>query len=256
MAAYNGANTVLSGPGADLEQAVARLSADGVRCDWLDTSHAFHSALLDPALDAFEAYADGFEFRSPQKILICNRTGAALGRTVHLRRLPTGVATAPAGRIRQGVATLAQLGCARCWWKSAPAGAHRRGAAPWPDAAALKGPRLPLRKNVADHRQITEAVAGTFIAGHVPDFGAPCTARRARSTCRPTPSSIGSTGSTTASRSGRSKLLEHRPSITDIRYENPLAAIVIGVWRPPPPRTRSGSSSATTKPSPGSWAMR
>ena len=49
MAAYNGANTVLSGPGADLEQAVARLTADGVRCDWLDTSHAFHSALLDPA---------------------------------------------------------------------------------------------------------------------------------------------------------------------------------------------------------------
>ena len=56
VAAYNGANTVLSGPVQDLEQAVAELAADDVRCDWLNTSHAFHSALLDPILDEFESY--------------------------------------------------------------------------------------------------------------------------------------------------------------------------------------------------------
>ena len=33
VAAYNGANTVLSGPADDLERAVAGLTADGVRCD-------------------------------------------------------------------------------------------------------------------------------------------------------------------------------------------------------------------------------
>ena len=70
VAAYNGANTVLSGPAHDLEQAVAALSADGVRCDWLDTSHAFHSALLDPILDEFEAYANRFDFSPPQRILV------------------------------------------------------------------------------------------------------------------------------------------------------------------------------------------
>src|ERR1700760_1313139 len=80
VAAYNGANTVLSGPATDLEQVVARLSADGVQCDWLDTSHAFHSALLDPILDEFEAYANRFDFKAPQRILIDNRTGSALGR--------------------------------------------------------------------------------------------------------------------------------------------------------------------------------
>ncbi|MEX7474229.1 type I polyketide synthase, partial [Mycobacterium adipatum] len=80
VAAYNGANTVLSGPGADLERAVAGLTADGVRCDWLYTSHAFHSALLDPALDAFEAFADQFDFAAPQRILVCNRTGGGHGR--------------------------------------------------------------------------------------------------------------------------------------------------------------------------------
>ena len=63
VAAYNGANTVLSGPATDLEKAVAGLVADGVRCDWLETSHAFHSALLDPILDEFESYADRFEYK-------------------------------------------------------------------------------------------------------------------------------------------------------------------------------------------------
>ena len=70
VAAYNGANTVLSGPADDLERAVAALTADGVRCDWLDTSHAFHSALLDPILDEFESYANRFDFAAPQRILI------------------------------------------------------------------------------------------------------------------------------------------------------------------------------------------
>ena len=84
VAAYNGANTVLSGPAQDLERAVAALSADGVRCDWLETSHAFHSALLEPILDEFEAYANQFTFKAPQRILIDNRTGAALGRSVKM----------------------------------------------------------------------------------------------------------------------------------------------------------------------------
>ena len=43
VGAYNGPNTVLSGPGEDLEQVVAKFSEDGVRCTWLETSHAFHS---------------------------------------------------------------------------------------------------------------------------------------------------------------------------------------------------------------------
>src|SRR6202035_1848970 len=68
VAAYHGANTVLSGPAGDLDQAVAGLAADGNRFDWLDTSHAFHSALLDPILDEFESYANRFDFSPPQRI--------------------------------------------------------------------------------------------------------------------------------------------------------------------------------------------
>ncbi|ORV98563.1 type I polyketide synthase [Mycobacterium kyorinense] len=171
VAAYNGANTVLSGPAQDLEHAVARLSADGVRCDWLDTSHAFHSALLDPILDEFESYADQFNYRSPQRILVCNRTGATLGRSVKLdgnywrrhARQPVEFA--------KSVRTLADLGC-KVLLEMGPqpvltAAALRA----WPDPATAPRAIASLRRNTADHRQITEALADAYVLGHQPDFG-------------------------------------------------------------------------------------
>ncbi|MGH3553774.1 MAG: type I polyketide synthase, partial [Mycobacterium sp.] len=75
VAAYNGPNTVLSGPGADLEQIVAKCQDEGIRCTWLETSHAFHSELLDPVLGEFESYAAQMQFAVPTLPLVCNRTG-------------------------------------------------------------------------------------------------------------------------------------------------------------------------------------
>ncbi|TDH56817.1 SDR family NAD(P)-dependent oxidoreductase [Mycobacterium eburneum] len=172
VAAYNGANTVLSGPAQDLDQAVARLTADGVRCDRLDTSHAFHSALLDPILDEFESYADQFTYSSPQRILVCNRTGSAIGRSVKLdgnywrrhARQPVEFA--------KSVRTLADLGC-KVLLEIGPqpvltAAALRA----WPDPATAPRAIASLRRNTADHRQITEALADAYVLGHLPDFGA------------------------------------------------------------------------------------
>ncbi|HEV7359719.1 MAG TPA: type I polyketide synthase, partial [Mycobacterium sp.] len=172
VAAYNGANTVLSGPAHDLDQAVAGLTSDGVRCDWLDTSHAFHSALLDPILGEFESYADRFNFSSPQRILVCNRTGAALGRNVKLdgnywrrhARQPVEFA--------KSVRTLADLGC-KVLLEVGPqpvltAAALRA----WPDPATAPRAIASLRRNTPDHRQITEALADAYVLGHLPDFGA------------------------------------------------------------------------------------
>ena len=78
VGAYNGRNTVLSGPAEDLEEIVASCSRDGTRCTWLETSHAFHSELLDPVLDEFESFAEQFEYAVPTLPLVCNRTGAVL----------------------------------------------------------------------------------------------------------------------------------------------------------------------------------
>ncbi|MBB2988763.1 acyl transferase domain-containing protein/NADPH:quinone reductase-like Zn-dependent oxidoreductase/acyl carrier protein [Mycolicibacterium iranicum] len=170
VAAYNGANTVLSGPAADLEQAVARLTTDGVRCDWLETSHAFHSALLDPILDDFEAYAQGLTYSAPQRILIDNRTGTALGRSVKLdgpywrrhARQPVEFA--------KSVRTLSEMNCKllveigpRPILTAAALGA-------WPDPATSPRVIASLRRTTTDQRQITEAVADAYVLGHLPHF--------------------------------------------------------------------------------------
>lgn len=172
VAAYNGANTVLSGPAGDLEAAVARLTGDGVRCEWLDTSHAFHSALLDPILDEFESYAERFTFAAPQRILIDNRTGTALGRSVKLdggywrrhARQPVEFA--------KSVRTLAEINC-KVLLEIGPRPVLAAAAlAAWPDPATAPKVIASMRPNVADHRQISEALADAYVSGHLPAFGA------------------------------------------------------------------------------------
>lgn len=172
VAAYNGANTVLSGPEQDLDRALAGLVADGIRCDGLDTSHAFHSALLDPILDDFESYADRFDYAAPQRILVCNRTGAALGRSVQLDGAYWRRHARQPVEFAKSVRTLADLGC-KVLLEIGPqpvltAAALRA----WPDPATAPRAIASLRRNTADHRQITEALADAYVLGHLPDFGA------------------------------------------------------------------------------------
>ncbi|WP_006241768.1 type I polyketide synthase [Mycolicibacterium tusciae] len=172
VAAYNGANTVLSGPAEDLDSVVAALKADGIRCDWLETSHAFHSALLDPVLDDFESYASQFNFNAPQRTLICNRTGATLGRNAKLdgpywrrhARQPIEFA--------KSVGTLADLGCAVLLEVGPQPVLTASALRAWPDPATAPRAIASLRRKGADHRQITEALANAYVAGLRPDFGA------------------------------------------------------------------------------------
>ncbi len=172
IAAYNGANTVLSGPAVELERAVAPLTADGVRCDWLDTSHAFHSALLDPILDEFEAYAGQFDFKAPQRILIDNRTGAALGRSVKLDGSYWRRHARQPVEFARSVRTLADQSC-RLVLEIGPRPILTATAlSAWPDPATAPRAITSLRRNTADHRQITEAVADAYVLGHLPDFAA------------------------------------------------------------------------------------
>ena len=172
VAAYNGANTVLSGPAQDLDRAVAELLADGVRCEWLDTSHAFHSALLDPVLDEFESYASRFEFGSPQRTLVCNRTGAAVGRNAKLDGSYWRRHARQPIEFAKSVATLADLGCTVLLEVGPQPVLTAAAMRAWPDPATAPRAIASLRRNAADHRQIIEALANAYIAGHLPDFGA------------------------------------------------------------------------------------
>ncbi len=67
LAALNGPRqTVVAGSSAGLKQLEARLAAVGIGSKPLATSHAFHSPLLDPLLDEFEATANTIEFQRPR----------------------------------------------------------------------------------------------------------------------------------------------------------------------------------------------
>ena len=233
VAAYNGANTVLSGPAEDLERAVAGLAADGVRCDWLDTSHAFHSALLDPILDEFESYAQRFEFAAPQRILIDNRTGAALGRSAKLDGAYWRRHARQPVEFAKSVRTLAELNC-KVLLEIGPqpvltAAALRA----WPDPATAPRAIASLRRNAADHRQITEAVADAYVLGHLPDFaalraGAGAKARPAHLSVRAPPVLVPRrSGATAEPQQPRCRAYRGRPALEDGRIEE-LAALLDG----------------------------
>ncbi|WP_205522695.1 non-ribosomal peptide synthetase/type I polyketide synthase [Myxococcus eversor] len=79
VAAINGPrHVVISGERTSVERVVQALEARGVEARPLQVSHAFHSPLMEPMLDAFEQAASGVAFQPPRLTLISNLTGAPL----------------------------------------------------------------------------------------------------------------------------------------------------------------------------------
>ncbi len=71
-------NTVISGEQQAVAQILKTLNERHVPSKTLTVSHAFHSPLMEPILDAFEATAARIAYQAPNLPLISNRTGAWL----------------------------------------------------------------------------------------------------------------------------------------------------------------------------------
>ncbi|MGB8479152.1 MAG: SDR family NAD(P)-dependent oxidoreductase, partial [Acidobacteriaceae bacterium] len=72
----NGAETVvLSGLAATVDRVGKKLEAEGIRTRALEVTHAFHSPLLEPILDEFEACAAKVTYRAPRIRIVSNLTG-------------------------------------------------------------------------------------------------------------------------------------------------------------------------------------
>ena len=78
IAADNGAHQVVSGPVAAVEAIIARFEAEEVRVRRLRKSPAYHSAMVEPALDDLEAVLGEFAFAPPSIPLVSNLTGRAV----------------------------------------------------------------------------------------------------------------------------------------------------------------------------------
>ena len=172
VAAYNGPNTVLSGPAEDLERLVATCSDEGIRCSWLDTSHAFHSELMEPALAEFETYAAQFEFAVPALPLVCNRTGAVLTAATPLDAQYWRRHARQPVQFAESVRAVAQLGCSVLMEIGPQPILSAAALQVWPEHSTPPRAIPSARKGVDARRQMAEAVAAAYVAGHRPDFAA------------------------------------------------------------------------------------
>ncbi|MBA3947171.1 MAG: SDR family oxidoreductase [Herpetosiphonaceae bacterium] len=77
LAAINGpAQCVVAGPEAPIRELAERLAAAGITTQRLHTSHAFHSAMLDPIIAPFTAHLDRIKLQAPRLPFISNISGS------------------------------------------------------------------------------------------------------------------------------------------------------------------------------------
>jgi acyl transferase domain-containing protein/NADPH:quinone reductase-like Zn-dependent oxidoreductase/SAM-dependent methyltransferase/acyl carrier protein len=162
--------TVISGRAAEVEAVGKAFAARKIRVQPLTVSHAFHSPLVDPVLEAFEREARTVRYGAPRVRLVSNLTGklAEPGQVAdpgywrrHVRE---------AVRFGDGLGALAAL---------QPDVVLELGPHPTllPFAKAVlgeQGPRLvpTLRKGRDDWEQLLEAVASLHLAGAALDWRA------------------------------------------------------------------------------------
>ncbi len=76
IAAVNGPESVvISGAVEAVARVAEKLAAEGIRTRALQVTHGFHSPLLEPILDEFEAVAATVRYRAPRIRMISNLTG-------------------------------------------------------------------------------------------------------------------------------------------------------------------------------------
>ncbi len=76
IAAVNAAGlTVVSGPSSAVDALEQNVKMQGIECQRLHTSHAFHSAMMEPALDEFRARISRVQLSAPRIPFISNVTG-------------------------------------------------------------------------------------------------------------------------------------------------------------------------------------
>lgn len=110
--------TVLSGELERIDAAMRELGDRNVRATQLRTSHAFHSAMMDPAVEAFGAFIGKMTLQKPGIPIVSTATGALLTDAeaispaywqAHLRR-PVRFADALQTLLSQGACAMLELG--------------------------------------------------------------------------------------------------------------------------------------------------
>ncbi|MEW2492706.1 beta-ketoacyl synthase N-terminal-like domain-containing protein [Streptomyces nodosus] len=185
LAAVNGPTAVVvSGAEDAVERVAAHFAAQGRRTSRLAVSHAFHSPLMEPMLDAFRDVVAGLTFHEPTLPVMSNLTGELAGAEIatpeywvrHVRgtvRFADGVTA-----LRDhGTDLLVELG---------------PGSVLTALARTVLGPDTPvdvvptLRKDQPEERALTAALGRLHVLGATVDWSALYTGTGARRTDLPT----------------------------------------------------------------------
>ncbi|MFJ8166801.1 SDR family NAD(P)-dependent oxidoreductase, partial [Streptomyces sp. NPDC096136] len=184
IAAVNGpSSVVVSGAEDAVASVVERLAAEGRKTKALTVSHAFHSPLMDPMLDAFREVAELVAFGTPSLPVVSTLTGRIVtaeefgSADYWVRHVREAVRFADAvdGLALEGVRTFLEIG---------PGGVLTALAQELLDERALTVP--VLRADRAEHLAVTSALARLHVHGTPVDWAAVHAGRGARRIDLPT----------------------------------------------------------------------
>ncbi|MBU6350104.1 MAG: SDR family NAD(P)-dependent oxidoreductase [Chloroflexi bacterium] len=171
IAAVNSpASVVISGNRAAVQAVSNTLAAEGVKQQRLTVSHAFHSPLMEPMLEAFRAVAESIPYHKPVLPLVSNLTGQLADDEIatpaywvqHARQ---------AVRFAEGVATLHRQGT-QIFLEIGPQpvllGLASQCLDPLPSAAFLPS----LRSGQSDWQQLLTSLGALYVRGVTVDWQA------------------------------------------------------------------------------------
>ena len=173
VAADNGMHQVISGPVGKVDSLLEGFEAEKVWVRKLRKSPAYHSALVEPALDDLEAVVDGIETVAPSVTYVSSMTGEALEAGTALDgRYWRSQARAPVA-FRACVQTLADMGVDAVIEIGPDAVLGPTVATAWPPQASTDEPSITssMRKpssgkpDPADGSGFLDAVAAAYGAG-------------------------------------------------------------------------------------------
>lgn len=168
LAARNGTHQVISGKTTPVERLAAEFTERGIRCKQLQTSHAFHSALMDPALNPFEKQAAQVAYKQAAIPLVCNVTGNILPADFEFTPAYWANHIREAVRYSDGLQALQSEGC-EILLELGPQGVLTNMArAVWSgEPASLIS---CLQKKTEDTTTLLEAIGQLYVHGVKPDF--------------------------------------------------------------------------------------
>jgi acyl transferase domain-containing protein len=180
IAAQNGPlQTVISGAAAAVDDAVAAFTARGIRCQRLPVSHAFHSPLVDPVLDRFEAAVAQVTLKAPTLRIVSNLTGQLADAREMVQPRYWRRHLREAVRFADGLSTLATLRPDVCLEIGPHPTLLAFAQANFEAFGAGATPQLvgSLRKGRDDLEQMSEALGALYLAGVAIDWRAVWSAR-------------------------------------------------------------------------------